>query len=67
MKVSELRDFSPEELKEKESDLSEELFNLKMRHRTSGVEDPLRIRRIRRDLARVKTIQHQRQLEKAGK
>jgi large subunit ribosomal protein L29 len=62
MKVSELHDFNQEELKEKESDLREELFNLKMRHRTSGVEDPLRIRRIRKDLARVKTIQQQRNL-----
>ncbi len=65
MKTAELRDLNDEELKEKESDLREELFNLKMRHRTSGVEDPLRIRRTRKDLARVKTILHQRQLKKA--
>lgn len=66
MKASELRDLSEDELKEKESDLREELFNLKMRHRTSGIENPLRIRRIRKDLSRVKTIQHQRYLQKAG-
>ncbi len=65
MKANELRDLNDEELKAKESDLREELFNLKMRHRTSGVEDPLRIRRTRKDLARVKTILHQRQLKKA--
>lgn len=64
MKATELRDLNDEELKEKESDLREELFNLKMRHRTSGVEDPLRIRRTRKDLARVKTILHQRQIKK---
>ena len=65
MKASELRDLNEEELKEKEADLREELFNLKMRNRTSGVEDPLRIRRIRKDLAKVKTVQQQRSLSPA--
>lgn len=67
MKVSELRELNEGELKDKETDLQEELFNLKMRHRTSGVENPLRIRRIRRDLARVKTVRRQHQLQKAAK
>lgn len=56
MKTQELREMTIEDLEMKERDLAKELFNLKLRHSTGQLEDPMTIRRARRDLARVKTI-----------
>jgi len=47
---------SAEELGAKAEELKKELFNLKMRHATSQLENPLKIRLLRRDVARVNTI-----------
>ncbi len=56
MKVNELRDLNLQELREKENELKEELFNLKMRHSLNQLDNPIQIRNLRRDLARVKTL-----------
>lgn len=56
MKAKELRNMSAEELGAKAEELKKELFNLKMRHATSQLENPLKIRLLRRDVARVNTI-----------
>jgi large subunit ribosomal protein L29 len=56
MKTEVLRDLTREELEQKHHDLLEELFNLKLRKRVQEVVNPLRIRSLRRDLARVTTI-----------
>lgn len=56
MKPEEIRVMSIEEIKAKERDLAEELFNLRLRHTTGQVENPLRLRYLKRDIARVKTI-----------
>ncbi len=45
-----------EELGAKTEELKKELFNLRMRHATSQLENPLKIRLLRRDIARVNTI-----------
>jgi large subunit ribosomal protein L29 len=57
MKPSEIRDLSPDEIRAKEAELSRELFNLRMRHATGQMENPLKLRTIKRDVARLKTIQ----------
>ncbi len=62
MKAVELRDLSSEELRGKLQELQEELFNLRFQLATGQIENVGRIRTVRRDIARVKTIQHQRQL-----
>lgn len=56
MKPAEIRDLTVEEMMAKETELSKELFNLKMRHATNQLENPLKLRIIKRDIARVKTV-----------
>ena len=56
MKSSEIREMSLDDMKAKEKDLEKELFNIRMRHATAQLEDPLKIRFLRKDIARVKTI-----------
>lgn len=56
MKSAEIRDMTLEEIKAKEAELSKEIFNLRMRHTTNQLENPLSLRILRRDMARVKTI-----------
>jgi len=62
MKASELRDLSVEELQHKQKELVEELFNLRFQLATSQIENVGRITAVRRDIARVKTVQRERQL-----
>ena len=57
MKYAELRDLTAEELRQKEAGLQDELFKLRLRQATSQVENPMRIRQLRRDIARVRTAQ----------
>ena len=62
MKAAELRELSEEELRGKLRELQEELFNLRFQLATGQIENVGRIRTVRRDIARLKTIQHQRAL-----
>lgn len=56
MKPSAVRALSMDELKQKEQELRKELFNLRFRLATGEVENPMRIRAIRKDIARVLTV-----------
>ncbi len=60
MRAREVRELTDEEMQGKAQELSEELFRLRLRRGTGQIEDTMRIRKIRRDIARVKTIQHER-------
>ncbi len=53
---------SSEELLRKLDDLKEELFNLRFQMATAQLDNPMRIREVRRDIARVKTILREREL-----
>jgi len=57
MKYSELNDLTREELRQKEAGLRDELFKLRFRQATTQLENPMRIRKIRRDIARIQTAQ----------
>lgn len=59
MEVKELRDLTAAELAEKGQQLSQELFSLRFQLAAGRVENPMKIRKTRRDLARVKTILRQ--------
>ncbi len=65
MKAKDLRDLSYEELVSKESDLQTELFNLRFRLATGQLDNPMTIKAVRRDMARVKTVIRQKQSEQA--
>ncbi len=56
MKASELRKMSAKELDQKLKDLKQELFNLRFQHAINQLENPLRIKEVRHDIARVKTV-----------
>ena len=55
-KPSELRDLSIDELKQEELMLRKELFNLRFQKVTGEIENPMRIRKIRKDIARLLTV-----------
>ena len=56
MKIAELREQSTDELKEHERDMTRELWKTRMDNHTNQLDDTAKIRRLRRDIARVKTL-----------
>ncbi len=56
MKASEFRKMTKEELDEKLIGLKKDLFFLRMQHATNQLDNPLKIRETRHDIARVKTV-----------
>jgi large subunit ribosomal protein L29 len=61
MKAAQMRDQTTEELQDRERDLAEQLFALRLQKVTGQLEKPDRVRQVRKDLARVLTILHERQ------
>lgn len=59
MKTSEIREMSVEELTKKLSELKEELFNLRFQHAVNQLDNPHRIADVKKDIARVMTILHE--------
>ena len=57
MKAKELTKMSAAELDKKLAELKEELFNLRFQHAINQLDNPLRIKAVKRDIARVKTAQ----------
>lgn len=60
MKAIELRDRSDDELRKTLGDLEEQLFKLRFQKSTGQIEDPTKIRLVRKDIARVLTVINQR-------
>ena len=56
MKASELRDMKPVELDKKLDELKQELFNLRFQHAINQLDNPQRIKTVKRDIARIKTV-----------
>jgi large subunit ribosomal protein L29 len=63
MLASEIRDMADADIRSRIAELEEERFRLRFRGATEQLEEPLRLRAIRRDVARLKTILRQRELE----
>ena len=63
MKANEIRKLSTEEINTKINESKEELFNLRMKHATGSLEKPSRIRELRKQVARMKTILKERELD----
>lgn len=63
MKVNEIRDMSADEQVEKLKSLKEELFNLRFQNATGQLENPMRIREVKRSIAQIKTIQREVELK----
>ena len=65
MKAQELKEMSEAELRQKEKDLTAEVFNLRFQHATGQLENTQRLPQVRKDLARVKTVLRQKTLAPA--
>ena len=64
MKVQEVKDLNDKDLEKRLSDLKEELFNLRFQMTTGQLDNVMRLRDVKRSIARVKTVQRQRELGK---
>lgn len=62
MLASEIREMSDDDIRSRIEELERERFNLRFKGATTPLEDPLRVRVIRRDIARLKTVQRERSL-----
>ncbi len=56
MKAAELRETTVDELRKKEQDLRKELFNLRFQQATGEIENPMRIRTIKKSIAKILTV-----------
>ncbi len=62
MRADELRDLTNVELEQKLRESKEELFNLRFQHATAQLDNPMRIKEVKKTIARVKTIIREREL-----
>ena len=56
MKAREFRDLSEEELKNKEEEVKDQLFKLKFQHTLGQLENAMKLKNLKRDIARIKTV-----------
>ncbi|MCH3913908.1 MAG: 50S ribosomal protein L29 [Acidaminococcaceae bacterium] len=63
MKTTEIRDMSETELDTKLAGLKDELFNLRFQMATGNCENPMKIKEIKKSIARIKTIQREREIK----
>lgn len=59
MKATEIRELTSEELEQKYDETRQELFNLRMQKSTGQIENPSRLRLLRREVARIRTIMNE--------
>ena len=59
MKAHDLKELTVDDLRAKESELSEQLFALRLQKVTGQLDNPAKLRHVRRDLARVLTVAHE--------
>lgn len=62
MKVNEIRQMTDQELDSKMIEFKNELFNLRFQMATGQLDNPMRIKAVRKDIARIKTIMREREL-----
>ena len=63
MKVNEIRDLSAEELSSKLDELKQELFSLRFQHATGQLDNPMRIKDVKKSIARIKTVQRENEMK----
>ncbi len=62
MKVKEIRNLADIELNQKLADLKAELFNLRLNHATNQLDNPLRMKEVKKTIAKIKTVLKEREL-----
>ncbi|MBQ6687061.1 MAG: 50S ribosomal protein L29 [Bacilli bacterium] len=66
MKINELRKLSDKELQDKVIESKRELFDLRLKQSTGSLEKPSKIKELRKEVARMKTILRERELDAGG-
>ena len=66
LKANELRVLTDDELVDKLAETRKELFNLRFQHATGQLDNPRKLRIVRQDIARIMTVQGERQEQAAG-
>ncbi|HAH79239.1 MAG TPA: 50S ribosomal protein L29 [Ruminococcaceae bacterium] len=66
MKAAEVREMSTEELESKLKDLKAELFNLRFQLTINQLENPMRIKAVKKDIARIKTVLRENELKNSA-
>lgn len=62
MKISKIREMSSPELEKELEELKSELFKLRFSLATSGLDNPMKIKEVKKDIAKIKTILREREL-----
>ncbi|PTW00486.1 large subunit ribosomal protein L29 [Halanaerobium saccharolyticum] len=62
MRADELRNLTEAELEQKAREFKEELFNLRFQHATAQLDNPMRIKEVKRIIARIKTVLREKEL-----
>ena len=63
MKMNKIKEMSSPELEKEIGELKQELFKLRFKLATNGLDNPMRIKEVKKDIARMKTVLRQRELE----
>ena len=63
MKINKIVEMSSPELEKEVEELKKELLNLRFSLATNGLENPMRIKEVKKDIARIKTVLRQRELK----
>ena len=67
MKINKIREMSSEDLEKELSELKNELFKLKFSLATNGLDNPMKIKEVKKDIAKIKTVLTERELEESKK
>jgi len=67
MKISKIKEMSSPELEKELGELKSELFKLRFSLATNGLDNPMKIKEVRKDIARINTVLTQRKLEEENK
>ena len=62
MKIKNIRDFADAELNQKLAELKIELFNLRFQHATNQLDNPMRMKEVKKTIAKIKTVLKEREL-----
>ncbi|MDD6254657.1 MAG: 50S ribosomal protein L29 [Eubacteriales bacterium] len=63
MKMDAIREMTPDELGDELTKQKNELFNLRFQHITGQLENPMKLREVKKDIARIKTVIREKELE----
>ena len=66
MKANEMRKMTSSDLENELAELKSELFKLRFQHATNGLDNPMKIRNTKKDIARVKTILREREIKESA-